>query len=145
VRRIAAVILFSAALLAAPAAAEAKSMLAAAAELGAAANVCDPVTHQLGVQATMPGGSIGERMYTRFSAEWLRPSTQRWEAIGGSASPWIAAGPGPWLYRTSGYTRTFGAAPGGTSFVLRGVVEMEWRGAGGTRREIAVSGPCILG
>ena len=49
----------------------------------------------------------------------------------GSESPWLAAGPGRWLDRQTGWTRTFAPAPAGTAFLLRGVVEMQWRRAGG--------------
>ena len=138
-----AAILFCAIFLTAPAAAHAGVLMGADA-MTASVNVCDSTTHQVGVRAPRAGGRPGERMFTRFSAEWLRPSTSRWEAIAASESPWIDAGPGEWLYRTTGYTRTFAAPPAGSTFTLRGVVEMEWRGPEGTRHEIVVSGPCML-
>ena len=142
VRRIAAT-LFCAAFLAAPAAAEAGRLMGADV-MTAAVNLCDSDTHQLGVRATQGAGRPGERMFTRFSAEWLRPSTGRWEPLGLSESPWIDAGPGTWLYRTSGYTRMFAPAPPGETFTLRGVVEMEWRSDAGARKEIVVSDLCVL-
>jgi hypothetical protein len=107
-------------------------------------NACDSVNHQLGVRATMPGGGADEQMFTRFSTQWVRPSTNAWEALPGSESPWIPAGPGPWIYKTSGFTRTFAPAPAGVHFTLRGTVEMQWRGPHGTRTKTVVSGPCTL-
>ncbi len=132
------------ALLALPASAQAGGALMSSAGAGARVNVCDSSTHQMGVRATMPGGSLGERNWTRFGAEWLRPGGG-WEAIPGSESPWIAAAPGNWLYTTSGFTRRF--IPTGApaeKFTVRGVVQLQWRGRGGTRDQLVVSGPCTF-
>lgn len=141
-RRFATITAAAALLTAASAAANAQATTVAEAVPGrsAAVNVCDPGARQLGVRALQPAEVLAEAMATRFSAQWLRPSTGAWEAVPGSESPWIDAGPGPWLYRTSGWTRTFDPAPAGTSFTLRGVVEMRW----GSRVETLVTGSCRI-
>lgn len=103
-------------------------------ELGApkwaAVNVCDSGSHSLGVRASMPGDALGRRMFIRFSTQWFNHGRGAWRPVAGSESPWLDAGPGPWLYRSTGWTRSFAPAPAGASFLLRGVVEMQWRSGG---------------
>jgi hypothetical protein len=124
--------LVASSLLAGPAQASTSTntLLAGGAEW-AKVNVCSTASHSLGVRASMPGDVMGRPMFTRFGAQWLDPGSEAWVGVPGSKSPWLAAGPGPWLSRQTGWTRTFAPAPAGSTFLLRGVVEMQWRRSGG--------------
>ena len=128
-RRIAATALLSAAALTAPAHAATGASLVVSPPPSATVNVCDSATDSLGVRATMPGDAPGSRMFTRFSVQWQRAGV--WLAVAGSESPWLDAGPGPWLYRETGWTRAFAPPPPAGRFLLRGVTEMQWRSASG--------------
>jgi hypothetical protein len=86
-------------------------------------NVCG--SGSMGVRAAQRGDALDRPMATRFSAQWLDASGT-WRAVPGSESPWLAAGPGRWLTRETGWTRAFAADAAGQAFTLRGVVEMEW-------------------
>jgi hypothetical protein len=127
VRRKAALIAVSAALAVAVAAPSAAS---AAGPQWVSVNAC--VNHMLGVRASQPGDAFDSSMFTQFSAQWLNRGV--WTAIPGSESPWLTAGPGPWLNAETGWNRTFAPAPAGQSFTLRGVVVMQWRGDAGVIR-----------
>jgi hypothetical protein len=85
----------------------------------------------MGVRASQPGDAFDRAMFTRFSAQWLNRAQGIWATVPGSQSPWLGAGPGPWLNRETGWNRTFAPPPAGQSFTLRGVVEMQWRSTGG--------------
>jgi hypothetical protein len=97
----------------------------------AAVNVCNSSAHAFGVRASMPGDVLGRPMFTRFSTQWYSPAQATWVGLPGTRSPWLDAGPGRWLDRETGWTMTFAAAPAGSTFLLRGVVEMQWRRARG--------------
>ena len=111
-------------------------------------NACDSTSHSFGVRASMRGDVLGRPMFTRFSAQWLSVARGTWLTVPGSASPWLSAGPGRWLDRETGWTRTFAPAPAGTTFLLRGVVEMQWRRVGGgvaRTRTLVTPQVCALG
>ncbi len=104
-------------------------------------NECAGTT--VGVRASQPGDALGRPMFTRFSYQWQN-AAGAWLAVPGAGSPWLAAGPGPWLNRETGWTQSF-ASGAGTR--VRGVVEMQWRaasGAGQTSRTLVTPGSCLL-
>ena len=72
-----------------------------------------------GVRASQPGDAQGRAMFTRFSYQWQN-AAGAWLPVPGAGSPWLAAGPGPWLNHESGWTQTF-ASGAGTR--VRGVVD----------------------
>ena len=47
------------------------------------------------------GDALGRPMSTRFSYEW-QTAAGAWLPVQGAGSPWLAAGPGPWLARETG-------------------------------------------
>jgi hypothetical protein len=99
--------------------------------LWATVNICDTPSHpnMMGVRASMPGGRRRARqtMYMRFRAEYFDRDREQWFDVGGDGlSPWIRAGRARYRSRQAGYTFEFDPPRGG-SFVLRGVVNFEWR------------------
>ena len=104
-------------------------------------NECAGTT--VGVRASQPGDSFGRPMFTRFTYQW-RNAAGAWLPVAGAGSPWLAAGPGPWLNRETGWTQSFVSGAGTR---VRGVVEMQWRaasGAGQTSRTLVTPGSCLL-
>lgn len=98
--------------------------------LWATINVCDTEArpNMMGVRASMPGDGERTRMYMRFAAQYFNRSRQMWMDVRGNGlSRWILVGSGIYQRRETGYTFGFSAPAEGRSFVLRGVVEMEWR------------------
>jgi len=97
----------------------------------------------VGVRASQPGDPLGSPMFTRFSYQWQN-AAGAWVAVPGAGSPWLAAGPGPWLNRETGWTQTFGSGAGTR---VRGVVSMQWRsgsGAVSASRTLVTPGSCHL-
>jgi hypothetical protein len=108
-------------------------------------NACDSGSHTVGVRASQAGDIDGRRMYTRFSYQWRSVRTGAWQTIAGAGSGWLDAGPGLWVARQTGWNQTFAPAPPGTSFKIRGVVEMQWRKGGGVKRSTSLAtGACEL-
>ena len=98
--------------------------------LWATINVCDTEAHpnMMGVRASMPGDGTRSRMYMRFAAQYFNRSKQMWMDVKGNGlSRWILAGSGIYERRERGYTFGFEAPAADRSYVMRGVVEMEWR------------------
>ena len=98
--------------------------------LWATINVCDTELHpnMMGVRASMPGDGTRTRMYMRFAAQYFNRSKQMWMDVKGNGlSRWILAGSGIYERRERGYTFGFKSPAAGRSYVMRGVVEMEWR------------------
>jgi hypothetical protein len=118
----------------------APSVAARSKELWATVNVCDTERYPntLGVRASMPGNATRQKMWMRFRASYFDRATERWRDVGGdSRSPWIEVGDA--RYRTRQAGRRFELDPPlpTTSYVVRGVVEFQWRRKGGkvVRRE----------
>ena len=109
----------------------------------ASVNGCDPGSHTVGVRASQPGDAKGRSMYTRFSYQWLSAKTGAWQSIGGAGSGWLAAGPGLWVASETGWNQTFAPAPAGSTFKIRGVVEMQWREGGGVKRSATLVTPQV--
>jgi hypothetical protein len=96
----------------------------------ATVNVCDSAAapNQMGVRGSMPGTGRRGRMYMRFGAQWWSPGDQRWLPVGGgSVSPWVYAGPARSKRRQAGWTFSFDQPAAGARFLLRGVVNYQWR------------------
>jgi hypothetical protein len=71
-------------------------------------------------------------MYMRFRAQF-KDSKGKWVPVSGKgASKWLYAGSA--LFRTQelGYTFSFDAPKAGSSFVMRGQVQFQWRTKRGT-------------
>jgi hypothetical protein len=109
-------------------------MLAPAAEaraekdLWATVNVCDTKKSpdQMGVRARMPGDGTRRRMFMRFSAQFR--SGKKWKPVSGSGrSRWLPAGSALFRNEELGYTFSFDAPKPGTSFLMRGLVQFQWR------------------
>ncbi len=108
-------------------------------------NACDSGAHTVGVRASQAGDAADRRMFTRFSYQWQN-AAGAWQSIAGAGSGWLDAGPGPWVSHETGWNQTFAPAPAGASFRIRGVVEMQWRAAGGgvAKSTSLVTGPCEI-
>jgi hypothetical protein len=96
--------------------------------LWATVNVCDTKAspNDMGVRARMPGDGRRHVMYMRFSAQFQSGKT--WKPVAGKgASHWLYAGSS--LFRTQelGYTFSFDAPNAGSSYVMRGLVQFQWR------------------
>jgi hypothetical protein len=99
-------------------------------ELWATVNVCDTAAHpdMMGVRARMPGNGTSQQMWMRFQAHWFDEDDNRWRPLGRAAtSRWIRLGHARVRSRETGYTFSFDAPPAGTRFVVRGVVDYQWR------------------
>ena len=98
--------------------------------LWATVNICDTFDHpnQMGVRASMPAGGRRQRMYMRFHAEFYNPAKKEWFKVKGSGvSRWIYVGSGRRETRQAGYTFSFMPPKPGATYVLRGVVDFQWR------------------
>jgi hypothetical protein len=81
---------------------------------------------KMGVRARMPGDGTRERMYMRFTAQFRSGTT--WKAVTGrGASRWLYAGSALFKEEELGYTFSFDAPKPGTGFLLRGLVQFQWR------------------
>ena len=108
-------------------------------------NTCDSGSHTVGVRASQAGDAADRRMFTRFSYQWQSARTGVWQSVPGAGSGWLDAGAGSWLSSETGWNQTFAPAPPGTTFKIRGLVEMQWREGGGVKRSATlVSGVCSL-
>ena len=99
-------------------------------ELWATVNICDTERNPnvLGVRASMPGNGTKQTMWMRFRASYFDRATERWRDVGGtSRSPWIKVGDARFRSRQAG--RKFRIDPPApiTSYVVRGVVDYQWR------------------
>jgi hypothetical protein len=104
--------------------------------LWATVNICNTLTHpnQMGVRASMPGDGRRERMFMRFHAQYYDSNTKKWSDVKGTAaSGWLFAGSARFRARQAGYTFSFAPPKSGSAFVLRGVVDFQWRARRRTR------------
>ena len=97
--------------------------------LWATVNISDTPAHpnEMGVRASMPGNATRQRMYMRFSAWWYSRANKRWSPVGGAVSGWIHVGSARFRARQGGYTFKISPPPSGGTFLVRGVVDLEWR------------------
>lgn len=140
---ISALIAFSA--LVAPASAEKSSSWVELGPQWVVLNACDSGAHTVGVRASQAGDELDRRMFTRFSFQWFSQQRNAWLSAG-AGSPWLDAGPGPWLARETGWNQTFQAPPAGHGFRIRAVVEMQWRSGGAVTKSQTLVTPqvCLL-
>lgn len=97
-------------------------------DLWGTVNVCDTPhsPNMLGVRARMPGDGRRERMYMRFTAQYR--SGRVWKRVAtGGRSRWLYAGSALFQNQEIGYTFSFDPPAAGTSFLLRGLVQFQWR------------------
>lgn len=97
-------------------------------DLWATVNVCDTVAapNTIGIRASMPGNGTSQRMYMRFEAQWY--STKRRKFVPtGSSSRWISAGSARHGSSQAGFSFQFDSPPAGTTFLMRGKVDYQWR------------------
>jgi hypothetical protein len=95
----------------------------------ATVDVCNPADqpNTIGIRASMPGdGQAGERMYMRFSVQYLNPSTHTWLDSAQADSGYVPIGSARERALQSGRSFQFKPAAG-QSYVLRGAVSFEWR------------------
>jgi hypothetical protein len=96
----------------------------------ATVNICDTAAapNALGVRTSVPGNGSGERIFARYTAQWWSSAKQEWITVGGSGvTDWIFLGDADMSSRQAGWTFRFVQPPSGTTYVMRGVVELEWR------------------
>jgi hypothetical protein len=97
-------------------------------DLWATVNVCDTQKSpdQMGVRARMPGDGTRRRMFMRFTAQYR--SGSKWKPVAGRGrSGWLLAGSALFRNQELGYTFSFDAPKAGTSYLMRGLVQFEWR------------------
>ena len=98
----------------------------------ATVNICDTTKspNSLGVRASVPGNGSRQRIYARYTAQWWSGVDQEWLTVGGSGvTDWVGLGTAEMTTRQAGWTFRFVEPPAGTTYVMRGVVELEWRRA----------------
>jgi hypothetical protein len=99
-------------------------------DLWATINLCDTPSFPdaMGVRASMPGNGTRQRMYMRFNATFYSRTRQAWYRVKGNGrSRWIYAGTAKYRSRQAGWTFQFKPPRPGSTFVVRGVVEFQWR------------------
>jgi hypothetical protein len=115
----------------APIAAAARNyVLSDAPRTWATVNICDTKAspNALGVRTSVPGAGYARRIYARFTAQWWSGARQEWRAVGGAGtSEWVYVGSSRFRDQQAGWTFRFSPPPLGTTFVMRGVVELTWR------------------
>ena len=96
----------------------------------ATVNICDTEEspNALGVRTSVPGNGSHERIYARYTAQWWSSAAQEWKTVGGSGvTGWVYVGNADMSSRQAGWTFRFVQPPEGTTYVMRGVVELQWR------------------
>jgi hypothetical protein len=96
----------------------------------ATVNVCDTKNspNALGIRTSVPGNGTRQRIFARYTAQWWSEADQQWLTVEGSGvTPWALVGSADMASRQAGWTFTFVQPPEGTTYVMRGVVELEWR------------------
>ena len=96
----------------------------------ATVNVCDTAKspNALGVRTSVPGNGSNERIFARYTAQWWSGAEQKWLTVAGSGvTDWIKLGTADMSSRQAGWTFRFVQPPAGTTYVMRGVVELQWR------------------
>ena len=98
--------------------------------LWATVNVCDTERNPdtIGIRARMPGDGTRRRMYMRFRTQFYSQEDFSWKYVSeGGRSPWVLAGSARFLFKETGYEFKFDPPRAGQSYLLRGVVEFQWR------------------
>jgi len=96
----------------------------------ATVNICDTAAapNAVGVRASVPGNGSNERIFARYTAQWWSGEKQKWLTVSGSGvTDWVYLGDADMSSRQAGWTFRFVQPPAGTTYVMRGVVELQWR------------------
>lgn len=96
----------------------------------ATVNICDTKNspNALGIRTSVPGNGTRQRIFARYTAQWWSEADQEWLTVEGSGvTPWALVGSADMASRQAGWTFTFVQPPEGTTYVMRGVVELQWR------------------
>jgi hypothetical protein len=96
----------------------------------ATVNICDTKKspNALGVRTSVPGNGSDERIHARYTAQWWSAAAQEWKTVAGSGvTDWIPLGDADMTSRQAGWTFRFVQPEAGTTYVMRGVVELQWR------------------
>jgi hypothetical protein len=96
----------------------------------ATVNVCDTNSqpNALGVRTSVPGNGSTERIFARYTAQWWSGAAQEWLTVSGSGvTPWVLLGDAKMTARQAGWTFRFVQPPAGATYVMRGIVQLEWR------------------
>jgi hypothetical protein len=96
----------------------------------ATVNICDTndSPNALGIRTSVPGNGTRQRIFARYTAQWWSEADQKWLTVEGSGvTSWALVGSADMASRQAGWTFTFVQPPEGTTYVMRGVVELEWR------------------
>jgi hypothetical protein len=95
--------------------------------LWATVNVCDTKKSpdDMGVRARAPGDGTHAQIYMRFTAQY--DSGGKWRPVNDGRSSWLRAGTSLRRYQEIGYTFPIHKPKAGTGYVLRGLVQFEWR------------------
>jgi hypothetical protein len=104
----------------------------------ATVNICDTATspNAFGIRTSVPGNGSDERIWARYTAQWWSGAAQEWKTVGGSGvTDWVYVGPADMSERQSGWTFRFVQPAAGTTYVMRGVVEVQWRDGASTARQ----------
>ena len=106
----------------------------------ATVNICDTQNspNALGIRMSVPGNGSNERIFARYTAQWWSGAKQKWLTVGGSGvTDWALIGSADMATRQAGWTFRFVEPPEGTTYVMRGVVELQWRDPALARRRAA--------
>lgn len=96
----------------------------------ATVNICDTKNspNALGIRISVPGNGTRQRIFARYTAQWWSEADQHWLTVEGSGvTPWVLVGSADMASRQAGWTFSFVQPAEGTTYVMRGVVELEWR------------------
>ena len=116
--------------LAIPASADARR----ASHLWSTVNVCDTdkSPDAIGIRARMPGNGTRQRMWMRFRTQFYSQEEYSWQYVKtGGRSKWVELGSALFAFKETGFEFTFDPPATGSTFLLRGVVEFQWRSKGG--------------
>lgn len=98
--------------------------------LWATVNICDTAgsPNAVGVRTSVPGNGSDQRIFARYTAQWWSAADHEWKTVGGSGvTDWVPLGGAEMISRQAGWTFRFVQPPLGTTYVMRGIVELQWR------------------
>lgn len=98
--------------------------------LWATVNICDTGNspNALGLRTSVPGDGSRRFVYARYRAQWWSRAQQAWLPVAGAGtSDWNFVGKQNWRAHQGGWTFHFSQPPAGTTYVIRGIVELSWR------------------
>ena len=105
----------------------------------ATVNLCDTEKspNALGVRTSVPGNGSKERIFARYTAQWWSGAEQKWLTVAGSGvTDWVLLGGADMTSRQAGWTFSFVQPPAGTTYVMRGIVELQWRDRAAAARRL---------